>query len=280
MGKAMRLGVLGTLVVAGALALSGGPAMAAVSWVSSAAYTCTGGDFATGDLTSIPSGTYASITVKGACAVAPDAVITVIGNINVAPGAALDAQSAPSTITVKGNVTAARGALLGLGCLPNPPGHMTGHPCVIEPNGSSDITVKGNVTAWDANTILLNGITVKGSVTLIGSEGTATVDERATAIPWAIKDNTIGGNLIAADMTPLWIGLLDNKVGGNVILFNIHITDGLPPNNDPTPTIQVASNAIGRNLICYGLAPAVAGGFIPGQVNVVGGKALGQCAKL
>ncbi len=280
MGKAMRLGVLGTLVVAGALALSGGPAMAAVSWVSPAAYTCTGGDFATHTFTSIPSGTYASITVKGACAPAPDAVITVIGNINVAPGAALDAQSAPSTITVKGNVTAARGALLGLGCLPNPPGHMTGHPCMIEPNGSSDITVKGNVTAWDANTVLLNGIRVKGHVTLIGSEGTATAAERATAIPWAIKDNTIGGNLIAAHMTPLWIGLLDNKVGGNVILFNIHITDGLPPNNDPTPTIQVASNAIGRNLICYGLAPAVAGGFIPGQVNVVGGKALGQCAKL
>jgi hypothetical protein len=280
MGKAMRLGVLGTLVVAGALALSGGPAMAAVSWVSPAAYTCTGGDFATGDLTSIPSGTYASITVKGACAVAPDAVITVIGNIKVAPGAVLDAQSAPSTITVRHNVTAGPGSLLGLGCLPNPPGHMTGHPCMIEPNGSSDITVKGNVTAWDANAVLLNGIRVKGHVTLIGSEGTATAAERATAIPWAIKDNTIGGNLIAAHMTPLWIGLLDNKVGGNVILFNIHITDGLPPNNDPTPTIQVASNAIGRNLICYGLAPAVAGGFIPGQVNVVGGKALGQCAKL
>ena len=245
-----------------------------------AAYTCTGGDFATGDLTSIPSGTYASITVKGACAVAPDAVITVLRNINVAPGAALDAQSAPSTITVKGNVTAARGALLGLGCLPNPPGHMTGHPCMVDPAGSSDITVKGSIIAKDADTVLLNGITVKGNVTLIGSEGTATVDERATAIPWAIKDNTIGGNLIAADMTPLWIGLLDNKVRGNVILFNIHITDGLPPNNDPTPTIQVASNTIGRNLICYGLAPAVAGGFIPGQVNVVGGRALGQCAKL
>ena len=64
------------------------------------AYTCTGGDFATGDLTSIPSGTYASITVTGACAVAPDAVITVLGDINVAPGAVLDAQSSPSTITV------------------------------------------------------------------------------------------------------------------------------------------------------------------------------------
>ena len=279
MGKAMRLGVLGTVAVAGALALSGGPAMAAVSWVSPAAYTCTGGDIATGDLTSIPSGTYASITVKGACQVAPDAVITVIGNINVAPGAVLDAQSAPSTITVRHNVTAGPGSLLGLGCLPNPPEHTTGHPCIIDPTGSSDITVKGNVTAWDANAVLLNGITVKGNVTLIGSEGTATVAERATAIPWSIKDNTIGGNFIASNMTPIWIGLLLNKVGGSVTLFNVHITDGLPPNNDPMPTIFVASNTVGRNLVCYGLAPAVAGGF-PGEVNVVGGKALGQCANL
>ncbi len=279
MGKAMRLGVLGTLVVAGALALSGGPAMAAVSWPSPAAYTCTGGDFATQNFTSIPSGIYASITVKGACAVAPDAVITVIGNINVAPGAVLDAQSAPSTITVRHNVTAGPGSLLGLGCLPNPPGHTTGHPCIVEPNGSSDITIKGNVTAWDANAVLLNGITVKGNVTLIGSEGTASVAERATAIPWSIKENTIGGNVIVGHMTPLWIGLLDNKVGGNVILFNVHITDGLPPNNDPMPTIFVASNTVGRNLVCYGLAPAVSGGF-PGEVNVVGGKALGQCANL
>jgi hypothetical protein len=279
MGKASKLGVVGTLAVAGALALSGGPAMAAMSWPSPAAYTCTGGDFATHNFTSIPSGTYASITVKGACAVAPNAVITVLGNINVAPGAALDAQSAPSTITVRHNVTAGPGSLLGLGCLPNPPGHTTGHPCTVEPNGRSDITVKGNVTAWDANTILLNGITVKRNVKLIGSEGTATVAERKNAIPWSIKDNTIGGDLIAGNMTPLWLGLLHNHVCGNVILFNVHITDGLPPNNDPKPIIFVASNTVGRNLACYGLAPAVSGG-LPGEVNVVGGKALGQCAHL
>jgi len=279
MAKAMRLGVLGTVAVAGALALSGGPAMAAVSWHSSTAYTCTGGDLATGTFTSIPSGNYASITVKGVCNVQPDAVINVRGNINVVPGAVFDAQSAPSTITVRHNVTAGPGSLLGLGCLPNPPGHTTGHPCTVDPTGSSDITVKGNLTAWDANTVLLNGIKVKGNVTLIGSEGTATAAERANAIPWSIKDNTIGRNLIVGHMTPLWIGLLHNKVGGNVIMFDVHITDGLPPNNDPSPTIFIASNTIGRNLVCYGLAPAVAGGFT-GEVNVVGGKALGQCANL
>src|SRR5690349_15887919 len=87
------------------------------------AYTCTGGDFAGGDFasmtfTSIPSGSYASITVAGVCNVQPDAVINVAGNINIAPGAVLDAQSAPSTITVGHNVTAGAGSFLLMGCQP------------------------------------------------------------------------------------------------------------------------------------------------------------------
>ena len=51
-------------------------------------YTCAGG--------AIPSGNYASITVTGFCDVVPDAVITVVGNLNVGAGAVFDAQSAPS----------------------------------------------------------------------------------------------------------------------------------------------------------------------------------------
>ena len=254
---ALSTGLVGTAGIASAHPLSTRPM----------AYTCTGGDFASGNLTNIPSGIYASIRVTGACAVAPDAVITVVGNVNVASGAVLDAQSRPSTITVGHNVTAARGSLLGLGCLPNPPGHTTGHPCTVEPDGHSTITVKGNVTAIDADTVLLNGITVKGNVTLIG--GGEDVN------PWSIKTNTIGRNLLVIGVTPNWLGVIVNKVGGNVILINITITDP----GDPSPTIFVASNTIGRNLFCKGLAPAVSGGF-PGEVNVVGGRALGQCASL
>src|SRR5687767_11135996 len=100
MEKRMRSRVLGTLVAAGALALSAGPAMAA----EPPAYTCTGGE--------VPSGTYASITVTGMCSVAPDAVISVVGNLNVGAGAMFDAQSAPSTITVGRNVTGAAGSLV------------------------------------------------------------------------------------------------------------------------------------------------------------------------
>ena len=232
------------------------------------AYRCTGGDLATGNLTSIPSGIYASIAVKGACAVAPNAVITVLGDVNVASGAVLDAQSAPSTITVERDVTAASGALLGLGCLPNPKGHTTGHPCAVGYRGQhSTITVFGNVTAIDADTVLLNGITVKGNVTLVG--GGENVN------PWSIKTNTIGGDVVVDGVTPNWLGVIVNKVGGNVVLTNITITDP----GDPTPTIFVASNTVGRNLICWGLGPYLSGGF-PREVNIVGGRAVGQCANL
>ena len=268
---------------AAALALCGAVAtgLVAVTGVATAhqprlpmRYTCAGGNFTTGNFVTIPSGTYASITVRGACQPAPDAVIKVIGDVNVAAGAALDAQSYPSTITVGQDVTAGWGALLGLGCLPNPPGHTTGHPCVDADGNpttfNSNIKVDGNVTAWGADTVLLNGIKVKRNVTLIGGGG---------AIPWSIKTNTIGGNLIVSDMTPNWLGVIDNNIGGNAILTNVNITDGLPPNNDPMPTIFIASNQVRRNLICWRLGPYVAGGF-SGEVNVVGGRAIGQCANL
>jgi hypothetical protein len=148
-------------------------------------------------------------------------------------------------------------ALLGLGCQPNPPGHTTGHPCTVEPDGSSVITVNGNVTATDADTVLLNGITVNKNVTETGGG--------EDVIPWTIKNNTIGGNLTVSGVTPNWLGVLLNKIGGNATLTNITITDP----GDPSPTMFVVSNTVGRNLICMGLGPNLVAGF-PGEFNVVG----------
>jgi hypothetical protein len=235
----------------------GGPAMVAGSSTPPTAYTCTGG--------AIPSGNYASITVTGACSVAQNAVVSVVGNINVLGGAVLDAQSVASTITVGHNVTAATGSLLELGCQPN--GVHAEHPCANDPAGVSDITVNGNITTTNANTVLLNGITVNGNVTLTGGGG---------PIPWAIKNNTFGKNLTISGLLADWLGVLFNQIGGNATLTNITINDP----GDPTPTIQIVENTVGRNLNCSGLGPNVAGGFIPGEVNTVGGKATGQCANL
>jgi hypothetical protein len=258
--KSVRLRILGSLAVAAALALPSGPAMASGSDDHRPmGYTCTGGD--------IPTGNYASITVKGFCDVPADAVINVAGNVNVAPGAFLDAQSAPSTITVGHNVTAGAGSLVGLGCQPDYP-HNTGHPCAADPSGHSTVTIRGNVMAFGAGVFLMNGITVRGNVTMLGG-GNET-------IPWSIKNNMIGGNLTVGGQTTDWLGVLFNTVGKNVVLIHITVNDP----GDPSPTMFVVRNTIGRNLICEGLAPAVSGGFFPGEVNVVGGHAFGQCASL
>ena len=255
MRKALQ--VLAASAAAGALVLSGTGVASAHGTARS--YTCTGGE--------IPSGHYASMTVTGACAVAADAVIRVAGNVYVAAGAVFDAQSAPSTITVGRNVTAVTGSLLGLGCQPPSYTGNSAHPCTVEPDAHSTITVKGNVTAINADTVLLNGVSVKGNVSLVGGGGD---------IPWSIKNNTIHRNLTVIGQTPEWLGVLFNRIHGNATLIDITLHDV----DRGAPGVYVVRNTIKRNLICFGLNPGVSGGFIPGEVNVVGGHAIGQCASL
>lgn len=257
MRKSMGLGIVGTLAVVGMLAFTAAPTAAAGA---STAYTCAGG--------SIPSGNYSSVTVTGFCDVVPDAVINVAGNLNVAPGAVFDAQSAPSTIAVGKNVTAGAGSLVGLGCQPPALVHNSGHECATDPGGHSVITVNGNVTGTDAMVVLLNGIAVKGNVTLTGGGS----DE----IPWSVKNNTVGGNITMSEITDEWVGVMFNHVAGNVTLTNITLHDVHPG----APGVYIVQNNVGRNLNCSGLEPGVSGGFVPGAVNVVGHKATGQCAAL
>jgi hypothetical protein len=282
-GASMKLRILfGAAVLASsgatAIGLVGttGIASAHPSTPAPRAYTCTGGDFASGTFTSIPSGNYASITVKGVCNIQPDAVIKVIGNINVAPGAVLDAQSAPSTINVGHDVTAGWGSLLGLGCQPaNTIGMFAGQPCAVEPAGHTTITVRGNVTAIGANTVLMRGavapgagkLTVNGNVTLIGG---------STDNPWSIKGTTIGRNLTIIGVTAEFLGVQFNTIGGDATLLNITVNDV----DSPPPGVTIVENTVARNLNCFGLVPGVSGGFISGEVNHVGHKATGQCAAI
>jgi hypothetical protein len=207
------------------------------------AYVCRGGNFATGQFTHIRSGNYSSITVKGVCNIQPWAVINVSGSIRVAAGGVLDAQSAPSTITVAHNVTAGSGSLLGMGCQPATTiGTQAGVPCAVHPKAHTRITVGGSITAWDANTVLLRKLTVGQNVTI---------------------------RRVTAD----WLGLQFNTISGTATLAHITVTDP----GDPGRTVAVVENTVGQDLNCRALRPGVSPGFIPGEVNHVGGEATGQC---
>jgi hypothetical protein len=249
-----------TLVVAGLVGASlfiGAPAFAA----GPHSYTCTGGD--------IPSGSYASITVTGDCAVAPEAVIEVSGNVMVSAGASLDAESAPSTITVGRNVVGVGGSSVALGCQPPSLTGNSAHPCTTSgyEEAHSDITVHGNVTVTGGSHVALNGITVDGNLTVVGggSDGY-----------WSIKNNMVGRNITVSGMTVAWIGVMFNQVGRNVTLLGVTVQDEHPG----APGMYIVRNNIAGNLVCNGITPGVSGGFIPGEVNTVGGKAVGQCAAL
>ena len=223
MQKGTRLRILGSLAVAAAIALPTGSAMAAAP--GSMPYTCAGGDFASGNFTTIPSGNYASITVTGVCNIQPDAVINVVGNINVAAGAVLDAQSAPSTITVGHNVTA--------GCRLAPRHGLPADKLHRQVRGSA-VRRRSDRAHHHHRPRERHGhrrehrpaarqLTVGGNVTLTGGGG---------EIPWSIKGNTIGGNLTISGVTADWLGVQFNRIGGNATLTDITVPDPERPGPD------------------------------------------------
>jgi hypothetical protein len=157
---------------------------------------------------------------------------------------------------------------MGLGCQPFGYVPHAAHPCAAEPDGHTVITIKGNVSATNADTILLNGITVGGNVSLTGGGGD---------IPWALKNNTVGGNFTVSDVMPEWLGVLFSHIGGNLNLSNITATD---PEDDGNAAVSVVVNTIGKNLNCQNLGPRLTGGAIPGEFNIVGHQTTGQCVGL
>lgn len=252
--KNNRMRLIGTLLVAGALAFAGAPAANAAS---PSAYTCTGGEI---------SGTYGNLTVAGPCTVPQGATLEVTGNLVVNAGAMLDAQSVSSTVRVGKNVTAGAGSLLGLGCQSPESVGNSAHPCAD--GGDSVVWVGGSITATDATAVLLNGITVNGNVTVTGGG--------SPFIPWTLKNSTIGGNVSWSGQTTSWIGVMFNRIGHNATFTDIAIQDPDGSGNG----MYISYNEVGWNLNCSGITPKVSAGFRPGAKNDVGHVATGQCAAL
>lgn len=248
--------ILGTVAAAGSLTFIALPAATAAP--SPAPYVCSGG--------AIASGSYSSLTVKGDCRVAADAMVLVSGNVTVLAGAALDAQSAPVTVTVKGNVTAAKGSFVGLGCQSPADTGNSAHPCAENPQGRSDIAVGGNVTLNAPFAVMLNGIDVDKNVTVTGG---------GSPVPWTVKNSTIGGDLTMTGVTTDWLGINFNTIAGNVTLTGLTFTGTDDASGSGANDLFVVRNRIDRSLTCVGVKPGVFG-----YGNQVGRNAVGQCTPL
>jgi hypothetical protein len=253
------------------------------------AYTCTGGNIA--------PGTYRSIIVTGVCYM-PAGTIVVRHDLNVAPGALLDAVTpgdpagkhpvVPATVRIGGNVFVGKDGVLMLGCSPNI--------SCSNPPGISFDRVGGNITALGALAVVIHSAAIGGSVTMLGGGGGAAGGANSGGCfntakypipaPWSkdaalsnpktaspqytdFEDNFIGGSLTVAGDHTCWQGSLRNLVRGSITIAN-DVT------SDPDG-MEIDNNLAGGNLTCLNNDPAVQYGDSAAAPNLVGGWGAGEC---
>ncbi len=263
MHRKFRRGLGAALLASAALLLA--PAAASAAGASGPPrLVCSGGP--------IVAGRYTSITVTGVCFM-PGGVVTVLGPLRVAPGAALLANfpatgSGPegdATVIVDGGVRVGKDATLMLGCSP----HLG---CT---HTTSD-RVDGGLRAWDALGVILHSDSFRGDVSLRGGGGGVScvpsgVFASIGAPPYSdLEDNTVRGHLSVSGLDSCWFGMLRNMVHGSVSVRDNTMAD--------PDSMEVLQNTIWGHLSCEGNLPAVQFGDSGASPNQVRGKATGQCA--
>jgi hypothetical protein len=238
--------------------------------------TCTGG--------TMHAGTYSSFVVTGNCTIGFGANVHIEGDLTVAPGAKLDDHGAEmwmhAQLHVGGDVYVGKGAVLGIGWNS---AHGDGE---LGPD-----TVGGSIIATKPLALQVGEITIGGD--LVSNGGGVLSDAAADFRNFPIKDNVIHGNVVVHGWHGGWFGIIRNTVGGNVIVANVVSgSTEAGPGTDPDSTEIMGSDltqvggpvipqTIGGNLICLRNVPAAQ--VNPGDggaPNIVGGKAIGQCAGL
>jgi hypothetical protein len=209
------------------------------------------------------SGTHnGNLTITGNAYVPPGESFEVNGNLTIAQGACFDAIPATGPVVINGNVSVRKRGSFGIGFFFD----------------TGDV-VNGNINAEQALTIYIDWTTVHGSIVSNGGGDATMVDspgmEDGLVLP--IKDNHIDGNVVVQGWAGAWAGLIRNTVGGNV---NWSKNTGARVGEIGPDSNEVATNEIGGNLICHGNTPAAQIGDSGGSLNVVHGKAIGECSTL
>ena len=243
--------------------------------------TCTG----TLDSPGVLAGTYRSnVVVDGVCFVNGGAA-TVLGNLVIAPGAALNASFAlndlpggtgTSSLAVKGDVVVQSGGILFLGCEPN----FSECSDDTDQNGGTltgQNSVGGNIVEFQPLGSIVHATTIRGDVSQFGGGGGVTCDPPAGSVFEALgspaftdyEDNTIGGSLTVVGLQTCWMGSLRNTVHGSLIDVGNTMAD--------PDAGEVLQNTVHGDLACFADSPVVQFGDSGASPNVVGHHALGEC---
>ena len=243
--------------------------------------TCTG----TLDAPGVLAGTYRSnVVVNGVCFVNGGAA-TVLGDLVIAPGAALNASfalndlpggSGTSSLTVKGDVVVQNGGILFMGCEPG------FSPCSDDPdqNGGTltgQNSVGGNIVEFQPLGAIVHAASIHGGVAEFGGGGGVSCDPPAGSVFEALgspafsdyEDNTIGRDLVVVGVQTCWMGSLRNTVGRSIIDIGNTMAD--------PDAGEVLQNTVHGDLVCLGNSPAVQFGDSGAAPNVVGHHAVGEC---
>jgi hypothetical protein len=225
-------------------------------------YTCAGG--------SVPSGTYATLTITGFCQVDSGSV-SVVRDVSVNAGAALLAVFSGSNLTVGRNLTVGDHGILALGCLPE------SFPCFNHPAGSTRDRILGDIIGSNALMMLVHNNFIGGEATQTAGGGGRTCrnfplgpDGPPAYSTW--EDNTIRKNASIIGVHTCWLGFIRNSVGQSV-----YYSDNVTADPDGN---ELVTNTIAGNLICFRNAPPPQVGDSQGSANTVGGRAVGQCSGL
>ena len=300
--RALRC-LVGLGLALSALAVSANIANAAAADPS---LVCTGG--------SIPSGTYSSILVTGRCSV-PAGLVSVDGDLRVAPGALLDAMTPagfpiapanlPGIVQVGGNLMVGRGAILILGCdlaiLCSPgnstypaPGLYPGSPIGFSNPG--DI-VAGNIVSTGGLAVIVHSVKIGGNASLLGGGGGPTQLSggpgsgacfNPALFPPLWNETVLAQN--PGFPIPVYSDFEENSIGGSLTIKGLqscwtgalrnkiggNLIDLNNTWGDPDAD-EVLGNLVSGNIICFGNNAAVQFGDSGGASNVVSGQALGQC---
>ena len=249
-----------------------GPASAAVAAPAWRTHVCHGTPRHPGELI----GVNLNVIVRGLCLVRRGPV-AVSGKVIVTRGSSLIAAYARHNthMNVAGSIIVHKGGTLILGCNPH------SFPCSDDPRPkhpslTSSDRVGGSIIGLAALGIVVHNDWVGHSIAQSGGGGGLTCKPHGvfalhhSPVYSAYEDNRVGGGMFIKGLRTCWLGVIRNWTGDSV-----HVVKNKAADRD---AMEVVSNHVHGNLVCWRNSPKVQFGDSRGMPNRVGKRAVLECS--